>query len=149
MMVKRLLPPILCVLALSPWAIAAADNSTRVGGYTIHHSAFPATSLDAEVAKAHDLQRSKRLGVLNVTVLKEPGDAVPVSVPAIVDVEIPRDAGDPVRVPMREASEQDAIYYLGQFPIQDQETLEFRISVRPQGETETLTVQMDQAFFLD
>ena len=52
-----------------------------------------------------------------------------------------------MRIPMRELREQDAIYYIGEFPVQDQQTLDFAISVTPEGTAKTIEAHMSQQFF--
>ena len=48
---------------------------------------------------------------------------------------------------MRELKEQEAIYYIGEFPVQDQETLEFAIEATPAGAAKGLKAKTRQQFF--
>jgi hypothetical protein len=128
---------------------AAAETSTSVNGYTIHHNAFTTDTLVPEVAKNYGVQRSKYRGMLNVSVIKEKPGTVGEPVPAQVEVQTVELTGQRNRLAMREVKEQDAYYYLGEFSVRDRETMTFVIDVRPEGSGETHTVRMDQQFFTD
>jgi hypothetical protein len=140
-----------CALAwaaalLTPIA-ALAENSTSVGGYTIHHNAFTTSTLTPEVAKAYGIQRSNFRGMLNVSVVKDTEETTGSSVPAQVEVQTVELTGQKNRLPMREVKEQDAIYYIGEFAVQDGQTVNFSIEVKPHGAAESFVINMDQQFF--
>lgn len=128
---------------------ALAENSTKADGYTIHHNAFSADTLNPEVAKAYGLQRSKYRGLLNVTVIKDEPGTTGIPQPAAVDVDIVTLSGQKSRIPMRQLGDQKAIYYIGEFPVYDQQTINFEIRVKPQGAESTHTMKMSQQFFTD
>ena len=64
---KRLLAAGLLALALP--VAALAENSTLVGGYTIHHNAMTTDTLTPQIAQMYDIQRSANRGMISVTVL--------------------------------------------------------------------------------
>ena len=128
---------------------ALAENSTTAGGFTIHHNAFPTSTLTPEVAKAYGIQRSKVRGMLNVSVIKEKEGTTGTSVPARVDVKTLILTGQTSRLPMREIKEQDAVYYVGEFPVQNGEKINFVIEATPEGTTEAFVINMEQQFFAD
>ena len=129
---------------------AAAENSTTMGGYTIHHNAFTSDTLTPEVAKAYGFQRSKYRGLLNVSVIKDKAGTTGTPVPARVEAKIVTLTGQSSRLPMREIKEQDeAVYYIGEFPVHNEQTINFVIDVTPQGVEETFTMRMDHQFFTE
>jgi hypothetical protein len=136
-------------LTLATVVPALAENSTKADGYTIHHNAFTADTLNPDVAKAYGLQRSKYRGLLNVSVIKDETGTTGSAEAAAVDVDIVTLTGQRSRIPMREITDQKAIYYIGEFPVYDQQTINFEIRVRPQGAQSTQTVKMSQQFFTD
>jgi hypothetical protein len=85
---------------------AAAEDSTRAGEFTIHHTAFGADTLSPEVARSYGIQRSKARGLLNVSVVKEKPGTTGTSAPATVDVDIVNLTGQRSRVPMREIKDR-------------------------------------------
>ena len=50
---------------------------------------------------------------------------------------------------MRQINEQDAIYYIGETPVANRETLIFDISVMPEGTPEASAVRFKRQFFTD
>lgn len=141
--------PLLLALMLSAPFSALAENSTTVGGFTVHYNAFTASTLTPEVAKAYGIQRSKYRGLLNVSVIKEKPETTGTPVPARVQVKILALTGQDASLTMREIKEQDAVYYIGEFPIQDRKKINFAIEVIPEGINEPFMVKMEQQFFTD
>jgi len=133
---------------LTPLSVLA-ENSTTAGGFTIHHNAFPTSTLTPEVAKAYGIQRSKVRGMLNVSVIKEKEGTTGTSVPARVDVKTLILTGQTSHLPMREIKEQNAVYYVGEFPVQNGEKINFVIEATPEGTTEAFVINMEQQFFAD
>jgi hypothetical protein len=139
-------PWLLAISLLAPLSARAA-NSTAADGYVIHHNAFTADTLEPAVAQRYGIQRSKQRGVINVTVVKEKAGTTGTPVAARVEVSATSRSGQSLRVPMRELKEQEATYYIGEFPVQDQETLEFAIEVTPAGAAKGLKAKTSQQFF--
>lgn len=139
-------PWLLGICLLAPLS-ATADNSTAADGYVVHHNAFTADTLDPAIAQRYGIQRSKQRGVINVTVVKEKAGTTGTPVAARVEVSATSLSGQKLRVPMRELKEQEAIYYIGEFPVQDQETLEFAIEATPAGAAKGLKAKTRQQFF--
>jgi hypothetical protein len=146
MKIANFTPWLLGVALLAPLC-ADADNSTSADGYTIHHNAFTADTLDATVAQRYGIQRSKQRGVINVSVIKIKAGTTGVPTAARVEVSAASQTGQKMRVPVREVNEQDAVYYLGEFPVQDRETIEFTIDVTPTGAAKGIQAKMSQEFF--
>lgn len=118
----------------------------KFGDYTIHYSAFNADFLSPSVAKAYNIQRSKNRGVLNVTVLKKSDAALPMPVQADVSgtaITVYQKAR-PLKI--REIKDQNSFYYIAEFPVANEETLNFKISASSEG-TEIGDVSFQQQFF--
>ncbi|MGD8933034.1 MAG: DUF4426 domain-containing protein, partial [Chromatiales bacterium] len=142
MTINRLLFLVLFFFSLS----ATAENSTSIPGYTIHHNALPTASLDPEVANQYRIQRSKYRGMLNVSVIKDIPGSTGKSVDAIVMANATNIRGQLISIPMRKVTEGEAIYFIGEFRIADQETLNFHLQVKPKGETRFYKAQLSQEF---
>jgi len=138
-------PWLLAVGLLAPLSVQA--DSTATDGYVIHHNAFTADTLDAAVAQRYGIQRSKQRGVLNVSVIKEKAGTTGVPTAARVEVSATNQNGQKQHVPMRELKDQEAVYYIGEFPVQDQETLNFAIAVTPEGSAKAIHAKTSQQFF--
>lgn len=133
------------LLAASAWA----ENSTAIPGFTIHHNAIPSASLEPAIAKQYGIQRSKYRGMLNVSIIKSVAGTTGQSSEAIVLAKASNIRGQLISIPMRKIIEEDAIYYIGEYRIADQETLNFEIQVQPKGETRYYTAKLSQQFFID
>ncbi len=147
----RSLQIITWLAALSVFAAlpALAENSTKASGYVIHHNAFSADTLSPDVAKAYGIQRSKYRGLLNVSVIKEEAGTTGTSTAAQVEVNTVNLTGQKSRIPMRELKDKGAIYYVGEFPVHDQQTINFVLDVTPEGSTETFSAKLSQQFFTE
>lgn len=132
-----------CGLSFTTWA----ENSTSVQGYVIHHNAFTADTLSADIATNYQLTRSKNRGILNVSVIQEVPNSTGKAVKAEVTANATNLSGQHREVPLREIVDGDAVYYIGEFRIANQETLNFVIEVQPEGSTDRHTAKFSQQFF--
>jgi hypothetical protein len=144
---KQHLQILLLLLALP--LSAGAENSTRSGDYTVHHNALKSDFLTPTVATAYGLQRSKFRGMVNISVIKGEADTIGTPVQAKITIQASNLMGIPKTITLREVREQDAIYYIGDFPIIDRETVNFNLNVIPAGESRTINARFSQQFYLD
>jgi len=127
---------------------ASADQAEDFGDYRVHYNAFVSNLLTPEVARAYDLTRSRYHAVVNITVQKkQDGDYKPVS--AKVTGTATNLYGKQQRLDMKKVTERTAIYYLGELPFSNEETLKFDIQVTPEGEQIAHNIQFKQQFFVD
>jgi hypothetical protein len=148
-MLKRLALAVCAAGVLLQGAQTMAAESTRAGDFTIYHNAFTADTLTPEIAAANGIRRGKDLGVLNVSVIKQPAGTTATPVKALVDVDLVKDKVRTGQVVMHEVATQGGVSYLGEFPITNGQELEFEIRVRPAGAPETTTVHLRQDFFAE
>lgn len=146
---KRFARGVTVAVVLLGGGSANAADSTVVGDVTIYHSAFPAATLTPEIARAVGVQRSRHLGVLNVSVRRSQAGSEPLPVKAWVEVDLSAAERRLGAVAMREVEVTGGVSYLGQFPIEDGAELAFEIRVRPLGAAAPTTVRMRQEFFTD
>jgi hypothetical protein len=141
---------IACLIALLSAVVgASAEQSSSYGDYTVHYSAFTTDSLQPEVAKAYQIERSNKRGMVNVSVLRKLMGTTGQPVRAEVTVTATNLHGQAQKIPVRELNDGGAIYYIGEFPVSNEDTLKFRIDVTPEGQTEGLSAQFDQEFYTD
>ena len=132
--------------ATVPVAEPAGASCAEIGNHVVHFSAQSTDQLPPEIARAYNIVRSKNRAMLNVSVL-ESGTNTPVT--ADVAVKTVNLTGQMKNVTMRMIQEQEAIYYIGETPVANQETLIFDISVTPDGEAEATTVRFKRQFYPD
>jgi len=127
-----------------PKAEPAAASSVDIGDHVVHFSALSTDKLPPEVARTYNIVRSQNRAMLNVSVLEE-GSGTPVE--ALVTVKTVNLTGQLKNVTMRMIREQEAIYYIGETPVANQETLIFDISITPDGVEEASDVRFKRQFF--
>lgn len=143
----RTLPTLLALLAGLSLGPVLAENATKIPGFTIHHNVITTDQLTPDVARSYGIQRSRNRGLLNVSVVKDVPGTTGTPVAATVKATSRNLQGVVRELSMREVKEGAAVYYLGEFPVEHQETLHFALQVRPQGETTSYAAELSQEFF--
>ena len=124
-----------------------AEQAKVFGDYAIHYSTFTTDMLTAEVARGYNINRSKSRALLNISVLKKVLDTTTKPVRATVVASATNLSAQLKNLEIKEISDQGAIYYIAEIPVADRETLNFNISVTPEGESNAYTLTFKQEFF--
>lgn len=115
----------LCLAVPALAADAAKPERKEVfGDVTVHYSVFNSTFVQPATAQAAGLIRSKNQGVINITVLKG-GKPVVANVSGTVSDLTSRQSA----LTFKQVTDQGAIYYLAQFPVEQEENRTFAIKV--------------------
>ncbi|MHC8317284.1 DUF4426 domain-containing protein [Pseudomonas sp. LB3P31] len=129
---------------LSMTAMAAetikGDRQEKFGDVTVHYNTFNSTFLTPDIAKAAELTRSKNQGVINVSVLKDGKPQMAQVSGTIKDL-----TSQSVKLNFRQITEQGAIYYIAQYPVDQQEVRTFEIKV--QNGDKINTINFNQELF--
>ncbi|MHC8388982.1 DUF4426 domain-containing protein [Pseudomonas sp. MDT2-39-1] len=129
---------------LSVTAMAAdvikGDRQEKFGDVTVHYNTFNSTFLTPDIAKAAELTRSKNQGVINVSVIKEGKPLMAQVSGTVKDL-----TSQSVPLKFKQITEQGAIYYIAQFPVDQQEVRTFEIKV--QNGDKTNTINFNQELF--
>ena len=145
----RLITPMLLISSFLLSLPVTAEQSKTFGDYTIHYSAFPSDLLTPEVAKNYKIQRSKNRAILNISVLKKNMGTTGQPVKAAVEATATNLSQQLREVDVREIQVENAIYYLGQVRVSNGETLEFELTITPQGEDAAVNFGFRQRFFTE
>lgn len=129
-----------------PEAQPAESTNVDIGNHVVHFSAQSTDQLPPEVARAYNLVRSKNRAMLTVSVQDKASNS---SVAAVVTVQAVNLTGQLKNVTMRRIDEGGAIYYVGDVAVANQETLNFRIAVTPEGAAKPAEVRFQRQFFTD
>lgn len=116
---------IICLLTLCLALPAFAERKQTFGSIDVHYSVFNSSFLQPDTAAASGLVRSKTQGVVTVAILS---NGKPVA--AQVDGQVKNLLGQLTPLSFRLLKEQDASYYLAQFPMEQRELLTFIINVK-------------------
>jgi len=135
---------LLLTACLSASALAAdvikGERKETFGDVTVHYNTFNSTFLQPDIAKAAELIRSKHQGVINVSVIKDGKQLIANVTGTVKDL-----TSNSVPLNFRQITEQGAIYYIAQYPVEQQETRTFEIKV--QNGDKINTINFNQELF--
>lgn len=140
---------IISMLVLMASSSAFAENNTKVNGYTIHHNAINTDILSPEIARHYGIIRSRTRALLNVSIIKDEEGTTGQPVAADVRAYSTNIYGQHRNLHLREVREGDAIYYIGDFLVRNQDQLNFHIDVRPEGIKQFYPASFSQQFFTE
>ena len=132
--------------ATVPQAEPAGVSFVDIGTHVVHFSAQSTAQLPVEVAREFNIIRSKNRAMLNISVLN---DATGEAVSATLTVKTVNLTGQLKNITLRQIEEGDAVYYIGETPVANQETLIFSITVQPEGAAQASDVRFKQQFYTD
>ncbi|KAB0497592.1 DUF4426 domain-containing protein [Pseudomonas vancouverensis] len=134
-----LLTACLSVTAMAADAIKG-ERQESFGDVTVHYNTFNSTYLTPDIAKSAELIRSKNQGVINVSVIKDGKPLIANVTGTVKDL-----TSQSVALNFRQITEQGAVYYIAQYPVEQQETRTFEIKV--QNGDKINTINFNQELF--
>jgi hypothetical protein len=132
-LVTFLLAACLSLTAVGADAIKG-ERKEVFGDVTVHYNTFNSTYLQPDIAKSAELIRSKNQGVINVSVLKAGKPLVAQVSGTVKDL-----TSKSIPLSFKQITEQGAIYYIAQFPVEQQETRTFTINVQTGGDSNSFS----------
>ena len=125
-------------------AAANAEQMQKLGDWDVHYIAFPSTFLTSDIASDYDINRSKYLGIINISVL----DSDTLKAQAVTMTVTARNLLGNIReLDVREIREQNAIYYIAEVPHRNEETYRIKVTISSGNQTQELKFQ--QKFYVD
>jgi len=131
------------------FSTASAQQTEQINGHVVHYNTLNTNLLPPDVARSYGIQRSANRALLNIAVLRPENDGLSTPVTARVSAVATNLAGQRRVIDMQEIHDQEAIYYIGTFRIHDQEHLNFRIEVQPEGTTRSREFTFRQQFYIN
>ncbi len=128
---------------------AQAAGSQDFGDYQVHWSVLPSTFLSPEVAKANDLQRSKGIGIVNISIMQEQDNGALKPVSGQVEGKVSNDIQQINFLAFRRIEEGDAVYFIAEYQYRSGELMTFNITARPTGHRQDLSVRFAHTLFID
>jgi len=127
---------------LSVSAMAAdvikGERQETFGDVTVHYNTFNSTFIQPDIAKAAELIRSKNQGVINVSVIQAGQPMVASVTGTVKDL-----TSKTVPLNFKQVTEQGAIYYLAQYPVDQQEVRTFEIKVQTGDKINTINFNQE------
>jgi len=130
--------------ATVPQAEPAGATSVDIGNHVVHFSSQSTDQMPPEVARSYNIVRSKNRAMVTISVIDENTNR---PVPAEIVVKTVNLTGQLKDVTMRTINEQEAIYYIGETPVSNRETLVFDITVKPEGVDRPSDIRFQRQFF--
>ena len=137
-----------CFFTLEPLFAENDEYSKVFGDYEVHYSVFNTSFLTPEVASAYKIVRSKELALVNIAIRKKTGNGDTKAVPAIIKGSV-RDLIHTTPLEFREVREQDAIYYLSNYKIDNKQTVYFSLSVQPDPNVSPYKLEFSKMLYVD
>jgi len=132
--------------ASAPQAEPAEASFVQIGDHVVHFSAQLTVQLPLDVAKTYNIERNPNRAMLNVSVIDSRTNT---AVTAEVNVKTVNLTGQLKDVTMRRINEQEAIYYIGETDVRNQEVLIFDISIKPEGVEKASNVRFKRQFYTE
>lgn len=139
----------IAALVLLLFASASQAGSKDFGEYTVQWSVFPSTFLTPEIARENNLNRSRGIGVLNISIMTEGEDGTMQTVSGQVEGKVMNDIQQARFLAFRRIQEGDAVYFIAEYQYSDAELMTFQITVRPTGARSDLPVRFSHTLFND
>ncbi|TVT86572.1 DUF4426 domain-containing protein [Pseudomonas sp. H3(2019)] len=132
----------LLTACLSVSAMAAepikGERQETFGDVTVHYNTFNSTYLTPDIAKNAELVRSKTQGVINVSVIKAGKPLIANVTGTVKDL-----TSQSVPLKFKQITETGAIYYIAQFPVDQQEVRTFEINVQTGDKINTINFNQE------
>ena len=132
----------LVTACLSVTAMAAdiikGERQETFGDVTVHYNTFNSTFLTPDIAKSAELIRSKNQGVINVSVIKDGKPLISNVSGTVKDL-----TSQTVPLKFKQITEQGAVYYIAQYPVEQQEVRTFEIKVQTGDKINTINFNQE------
>jgi hypothetical protein len=141
------LTTLVCLVA-SLVTLPAQAGQYIFGNYIVYHNALNTDTLTPEVARQYKIKRSKNRGMFNISVQRRVPGQLSQPVTAKITGQAVNLNAQTKQMKPREIKEGPAIYYIGEFPVSDRETMDFTFEITPQGEQKPFILRFRQTFFV-
>ncbi len=143
--IKSSLTLFLLLLALT----TTAEQKVTLGNFELHYNTFPSTFLSKEIANTYQITRSKNRGIISLSVLNK-NQRPPKAIEANINIMAKNLLNQNKDVKLIKIIEENqAIYYLGTFALNNQEDVNFNINATPKGSDEIINVKFSREFYTD
>ncbi len=130
-------------------AVASTETSRDFGDYIVHFNALSTQQLSPDVARQYDIARSSNRALLNVSIIRKEQGTLGTPVSGAVSASAINLTGQLKNITVREIREEEAIYYIGEALVSNEETLIFTIDVTPLNESSRFSIRYMKQFFVD
>ena len=130
-------------------ALRSTESFRDFGDYVVHFNAISTNQLTPEIARQYAIVRSDNRAMLNVSILRKEAGTTGAPVSGSVSASAVNLTGQHKNMTMREIREGEAVYYIGELAVANEETLVFSIDVTPMNESSRFSVRYMKQFYVD
>jgi hypothetical protein len=124
-------------------------GSKDFGEFQVHWSIFPSTFLAPEVARENNLNRSKSIGIVNISIMRETDNGGLEPVSGQVEGKVLNDVQQVKFLGFRRIQEGNAVYFIAEYQYSNAELMTFQITARPTGSRQDLPIRFAHTLFND
>lgn len=128
--------------------VRGTDGFRDFGDYVVYVNALLTNQLTPDIASEYGIVRSNNRAMLTVSVHKKGTGSAVNAVRADISSRAVNLTGQERNVLLREVTEEDAVYYIGEVDVNEQETLMYSIEATPADDEErSLSLRYQKQFF--
>jgi hypothetical protein len=137
------------VLVILTSQTALAERAKNFGNYTVHYNAVATDFLKPATAQQYKIKRSKNRGMVTIAIQEKaaPGKAMGKPAMATVSGYAKNLNGQTRNLKFRKITEGNAIYYIDDFSVTNQEVVDFVLSIKPNGQQKSYGLKFRQQFY--
>ena len=137
----------LVLLSAHAQAADTGEQKKVFGEYEVHYIGLNSSFLPEDAAAAYNIPRSRSLGYLSISILKDEGGELAVPVSAKLTGTIRNLIGQVRELEFREIKETNAVYYISTFRFDDKDMSTIDLKATPEGQPRTFDVTFSQQFY--
>lgn len=140
----------LLLILLSVFVLANDQGEQKqvFGDYEVHYMALNSNFLKPDVAEVYGIARSRALGYLSVSILKNnKQQRTGTAVTGDVKGQLRNLIGQSKNLEFKEIKESNAVYYISTFRFDDGDMYNLILNVTPDNQSKTFDVKFSQRFY--
>ncbi|MDF0749950.1 DUF4426 domain-containing protein [Marinobacter sp. 71-i] len=139
----------LSLVCLALFTGQSQAGSKDFGEFQVHWSVFPSTFLAPKIASEYNLNRSRSIGIVNISIMREGEQSGLEPVSGQVEGKVLNDVQQIKFLGFRRVQEGNAVYFISEYQYGNAELMTFEITARPTGSDEELPVRFTHTLFND
>lgn len=136
-----------CSILLLPlgWTgTASAEQFRKFDDYIVHYSTLSTTFLSPKVAADYNIKRSRNRAMINIAIKN--GNKSVVAAVSATAVNLHKQLKT---IYMRPVHDGDVVYYIGEFPVSNEETLDFSVKITPANTDKDYELTFREKFYTE
>lgn len=139
----------LSLVCLALFTSQSQAGSKDFGEFQVHWSVFPSSFLAPQIASEYNLNRSRSIGIVNISIMRETEDGGLEPVSGQVEGKVLNDVQQVKFLGFRRIQEGNAVYFIAEYQYSNAELMTFEITARPTGSSQDLPIRFAHTLFND